>query len=97
MSLQNDSVKQFDISCSGGGAVYVNMKDSAGPMAWNNFVWHIATLAGIGDAYDIAIAKELLLYNAIYRYETGKNGHVKKDYVRFETEADFTMFIMKWS
>ena len=43
------------------------------------------------------MANELIPYNAIYRYEQGKNGHVKKDYVRFATEADFTMFIMKWS
>jgi hypothetical protein len=95
MSLQNDILKQFDISYSG-GAVYLNMKDSAPPDAWNNFAWHIASTSSIVK-FNETMANELIPYNAIYRYEQGKNGHVKKDYVRFATEADFTMFIMKWS
>ena len=88
-------MKKFDINYSG-SAVYLNMKDSQAPDVWNNFVWHITAVSGINNFND-SLEKELLLYNALYRYEQGKNGHVKKDYVRFETEADFTMFVMKWS
>jgi hypothetical protein len=95
MSSQNDSLKQFDISYSG-GAVYLNMKDSAPPDAWNNFIWHIAEMSSIVN-FNEEMAKELIPYNAFYRFVDDRNGHIKKDYVRFATEADFTMFVMRWS
>ena len=97
MSLQNDTLKQYDISYSG-GAVYLNMKDSAPPDAWTNFAWNIASASTSSIVkFNETMANELIPYNAIYRYEQGKNGHIKKDYVRFATEADFTMFVMRWA
>lgn len=105
MSLKSDSLKQFDISYSGSGAVYLNMKDSTMPKMWENFIWYVSSITGTVDEsstvtvddFDAVLDKELTLYKAFYRFVQDKNGHIKKDYVHFATEADFTMFVMKWS
>ena len=97
MSLLSDSLKQFDISYSGSGAVYLNMKDSTMPKMWENFIWYVSSITGMADDFDAVLDKELTLYKAFYRFVEDRNGHIKKDYVHFATEADFTMFVMKWS
>ena len=83
------------------GPAYLDIKDNEqAHKIFLNFVRSVVGYVG-EDAFEGTeyqkIKAALADYNAVYKFSQGKNGHIKRHFIRFGTPKDLTAFLMRYS
>lgn len=85
------------------GSVYLDMKSSPeAQRIFNKFVDALVNEDEWSEVIDndelyARIKSALVDYNAVYKFNQAKAGHIKRHFIRFGTPKDLTAFLMRYS